>query len=63
MDIRNYRSTSMQEPTDEMLHELMRQVAESARQSTINANKVLQEKMRETMELVRRRREELSKQS
>ena len=48
----------MEEPTDEMLHELMRQVAESARQSTINANKVLQEKMRETMELVRRRREE-----
>ena len=58
MDIRNYRLTSMEEPTDEMLHELMRQVAESARQSTINANKVLQEKMRETMELVRRRREE-----
>ena len=58
MDIRNYRLTSMEEPTDEMLHELMRQVAESARQSTINANKVLQEKMRETMELVHRRREE-----
>lgn len=63
MDIRNYRSTSMQEPTDEMLHELMRQVAESARQSTINANKVLQEKFEETREQIRRRREELSKQS
>lgn len=53
----------MQEPTDEMLHELMRQVAESARQSTINANKVLQEKFEETREQIRRRREELSKQS
>lgn len=63
MDIRNYRLTSMEEPTDEMLHELMRQVAESARQSTINANKVLQEKFEETREQIRRRREELSKQS
>lgn len=63
MDIRNYRLTSMEEPTDEMLHELMRQVAESAHQSTINANKVLQEKFEETREQIRRRREELSKQS
>lgn len=59
MDIRNYRLTSMEEPTDEMQHELMRQVAESARQSTINANKVLQDKFEETREQIRRRREEL----
>lgn len=60
MNIRNYRLTSMEEPTDEMLHELMRQVAESARQSTINANKVLQNKFEETKELIRRRRKELN---
>ena len=59
MDIRNYRLTSLEEPTDEMLHELMRQVAESARQSTAKANKVLQDKLEETKELIRRRREEL----
>lgn len=39
MDITTYRLTSMEEPTDAMLHELMRQVAESARQSSANAKK------------------------
>ena len=32
--LRSYRLTSMEEPTDEMLHAIMEKVAESARQST-----------------------------
>ena len=37
MSIKDYRLTSMEEPTDAMLHELMSQVATSARQSSANA--------------------------
>ena len=48
MDIKSYRLTSQEEPSDEMLHELMRQVAESARQSTAHAQSVLKDKMKET---------------
>ena len=33
-ELRSYRLTSLQEPTDEMLHAIMEQVAESARRST-----------------------------
>lgn len=32
--LRSYRLTSMEEPTDEMLHAIMEQVAEAAREST-----------------------------
>ncbi len=32
--LRSYRLTSMEEPTDEMLHAIMEQVAESARESS-----------------------------
>lgn len=49
MDIKDYRLTSQEEPTDEMLHELMSQVAESARQSSANARSVLQRMMQETI--------------
>ena len=48
--------TSMEEPTDEMLHELMEQVADSARKSFINAQRVLQQKMQETIAEIRRRK-------
>ena len=37
MSIKEYRLTSMEEPTDAMLHELMYQVVCSARQSSYNA--------------------------
>ena len=47
MSIREYRLTSMEEPSDEILHQLMEQVAESARQSSANAKRVLQEKMQD----------------
>lgn len=53
MGIKEYRLTSMEEPSDEILHELMEQVAESARQSSANAKRVLQEKMQETIALIR----------
>jgi hypothetical protein len=56
MTIKEYRLTSMEEPTDEMLHELMEQVADSARKSFINAQRVLQEKMQETIAEIRRRK-------
>lgn len=46
----------MEEPTDEILHELMEQVAESARKSYANAQKVLQNKMNETIAQIQRNR-------
>ena len=35
--LRSYRLTSMEEPTDEMLHAIMEKVAVAARQSTARA--------------------------
>lgn len=60
MSIKDYRLTSMEEPTGAMLHELMSQVATSVRQSSANAKQVLQRKMQETIELIRKQREQLS---
>ena len=60
MSIKDYRLTSMEEPTDALLHELMSQVVTSARQSSANAKQVLQRKMQETIELIRKQREQLS---
>lgn len=60
MSIKDYRLTSMEESTDAMLHELMSQVATSVRQSSDNAKQVLQRKMQETIELIRKQREQLS---
>ncbi len=37
MSIKEYRLSSMEEPSDELLKELMEQVADSARQSSTNA--------------------------
>lgn len=56
MSIKEYRLTSMAEPSDEMLQELMEQVAESARRSTANAQLVLQKKMQETIAEIRNHR-------
>ena len=49
MSIKEYRLTSMEEPTDAMLHELMYQVACSARQSSYNAKQVLKQKMQKNV--------------
>ena len=56
MDIKDYRLTSQEEPSDEMLHELMKQVAESARQSTARAQRVLLDRMKETIAAIRQQR-------
>ena len=56
MDIKDYRLTSQEEPSDEMLHELMKQVAESARQSAAHAQRVLQDRMKETIAAIRQQR-------
>lgn len=56
MNVKEYRLTFSEEPTDEMLHEIMSQVAETACQSTRNAHRVLQDKMQETIILVRMKR-------
>ncbi len=57
MNIKEYRLTSMEEPSDEILHELMEQVADSACKSSANARRVLQEKMRETIAEIRRHKD------
>lgn len=54
MGIKEYRLTSMEEPSDEILHELMEQVADSARESSANARRVLREKMQETIAEIRK---------
>lgn len=53
MGIKDYRLTSMEEPSDELLHELMEQVTESARQSSANAKRVLQKKMQDTIAIIK----------
>lgn len=57
MNITEYRLNSMDEPFDELLHELMEQVAETARQSTANANRILRQKLEETIELIKSNRQ------
>ncbi len=56
MGIKDYRLTSMEEPSDEQLHELMGQVAESARKSSHHADYVLQAKMQATIDVIRNER-------
>lgn len=56
MSIKEYRLTSMEEPTDVMLYDLMSQVASSARRSSANSRQVLQRKMQETIEQIRQHR-------
>ncbi len=63
MDITGYRLSSTEEPTDEMLHELMSQVAESARESSANAKLVLQRKMQETIEEMKKLRQVYSQEN
>ncbi len=60
MSIKDYRLTSMEEPSDEMLYELMGQVAEAARKSSDHANQVLQKKMQATIEKIRSYRQSMS---
>ena len=43
--LRSYRLTSMEEPTDEMLHAIMEKVAEAARRSTMSANSLVSQRL------------------
>ena len=54
MSTREYRLTSMQDPTDEMLQEIMQQVAESARESSAKAISIHEQKL---AELIKRKNE------
>lgn len=56
MKIEEYRLSSTEDPSDEILHELMEQVAESARKSSANAQRVLHKKMQETVAEINRRK-------
>ncbi len=47
-ELRSYRLTSMEEPSDEMLHAIMEQVAEAARESTKRAEAAMQRMLEET---------------
>lgn len=42
--LRQYRLSSLEEPTDEMLHAIMEKVAESARRSTASANAIISQR-------------------
>lgn len=44
-ELRSYRLTSMEEPTDEMLHAIMEKVAESARRSKASAKAVIDQRL------------------
>lgn len=44
-ELRSYRLTSMDEPTDEMLYAIMEQVAEAARRSSANAKAVVRKRL------------------
>lgn len=44
---KKYRLTSLEEPTDEMLHQLMEGVAEAAREATARAEAEKQRRLRE----------------
>lgn len=46
-DVRSYRLSSMEEPTDEQLQALMRQVGEAARESSRQAQQVMDRKLQE----------------
>ena len=56
MNIKEYRLTSTEEPSDEVLNELMRQVAESARNSSERAEQALHKMMMETIATINKQR-------
>ena len=53
---KKYRLTSMEEPTDEMLQELMEDVAKAARESSARAEAELQRRLSETAQIIAARR-------
>lgn len=54
--LRSYRLSSLEEPTDEMLHAIMEKVAEAARESTRRANEAKKRMLEETQARIRERK-------
>lgn len=54
--LRSYRLTSMEEPTDEMLHAIMEKVAVAARESSASAENAKRRMMSETIAKIGRNR-------
>lgn len=55
-ELRSYRLTSMEEPTDEMLHAIMEKVAIAARESSARAENAKRRMMAETIAKIGRNR-------
>lgn len=55
-ELRSYRLTSMEEPSDEMLHAIMEQVAEAARESTKRAEAAMQRMLEETIVKIKKQK-------
>ena len=53
---KKYRLTSMEEPTDEMLQELMEDVAKAARESSVRAEEEKRRRLSETALIISKRR-------
>ena len=53
---KKYRLNSMEEPTDEMLQELMEDVAKAARESSAKAEAELKRRLSETAQIIAARR-------
>lgn len=54
--LKSYRLTSMEEPTDEMLHAIMEKVAEAARQSSVRAEETKRKMLAETFNIIKQHR-------
>lgn len=54
--LRSYRLTSMDEPTDEMLHAIMEKVAAAARKSSARAEEAKRRMFAETVAKIRQNR-------
>lgn len=54
--LRSYRLTSMDEPTDEMLHAIMEKVAAAARKSSARAEEAKRSMFAETVAKIRQNR-------
>ena len=55
-DIDSYRLKSKEEPSDEILHQLMEEVAEAARESSRNARAELDRRMEEVRKSAKEKR-------
>ena len=55
-EFKKYRLTSTEEPTDEMLQELMEDVARAARESSAKAEEAKQKMMEDAFRLMNERR-------